>query len=835
MPKCPFDTCILIPTYNNAGTIADVVARSLEQAQRVIVAVDGSTDDTLQRLPQSERLTVLSWKQNRGKGYALSRGFACADEMGFRYVVTLDADGQHLPEEVPLLVEQSLLHPDSIIVGCRDLRGMDMPGKARFANRFSNFWFCVQTGRRLQDTQTGMRLYPLRRICFYRWLTARYESELELLVLSAWHSVPIYEQPVRVYYPPRHERVSHFRPAYDFTRISVLNTLLCLLAILYGYPMRYARSLYCAVAFLYAAVRCRFSSGDIYLRLNRWAGWVMNHLADNRFHVIGDENLPDKPVLFVANHCSMYDILAVLALRPRTIVLAQDWVKNNPFFGRLAREAGFISAAEGMETIMPYLTRKVSEGFSVLIFPEGSRSLTGDIRRFHRGAFLLAEQLGLTIQPLLLRGTYELLNKRYFLIGRTEVSLEVLPMVEKDDTIMGLDYKQRTVIMQRYYRYLLRTHRKAVIAGAGVGGLFTAALLAHRGWRVTVLEQLPVAGGGLYSYERDGAWWLTGTHVVSGMEPGGKVRALLDELGIEVPVQRLQPDVVHGEGDAMSLLLGGDNTGTPQTRRILRESFDEGAYRFVGGTRALTDALCRFISEHGGRVLLAHRVTAVEVKDKRVEAFVANNNTRFTADSYISSLHPKQLIALSTAPVFRPATMKRILSTSETTGSFKLYLKFRAGSFPFLRANHYIMPEGILVTTPPMTDSDTFAHTMEVIAPLDYTQLRPWHQHAGKRDGLESYQVWKQEQAQQLMRRLETLFPGIGAAVETSFTSTSLTYRDDYLSPEGAMFGMSQPLGAVTTLCSNMMLASQNCLVHGFCGTVMTAQMTVRTLCREDD
>ena len=123
-----------------------------------------------------------------------------------------------------------------MIIGNRQLEGADRSGGSKFANQFSNFWFYVQTGRALKDTQTGYRLYPLRKLHGLSLLTSRYEAELELLVFASWHGVKIVSVPVGVYYPPRAERVSHFRPGMDFARISMLNTVLCMLAVVYGLP-----------------------------------------------------------------------------------------------------------------------------------------------------------------------------------------------------------------------------------------------------------------------------------------------------------------------------------------------------------------------------------------------------------------------------------------------------------------------------------------------------------------------------------------------------------------------------------------------------------------------
>ena len=229
--------CIVIPTYNNAGTIGRVVTEARQSGLRVIVVDDGCTDATADILAGLPDVHTVSYTPNRGKGYALREGFREARRLGFDYVITMDADGQHAAADLPALLQAHREHPDALIVGSRDLHAGNMPGKNTFANKFSNFWFTLQTARRLPDTQTGYRLYPLKRIGGLRWMTRRYEAELALLVFSAWRGVQLLPTPVSVYYPPKDERVTHFRPGRDFARISCLNTLLCFLAVVYGYPM----------------------------------------------------------------------------------------------------------------------------------------------------------------------------------------------------------------------------------------------------------------------------------------------------------------------------------------------------------------------------------------------------------------------------------------------------------------------------------------------------------------------------------------------------------------------------------------------------------------------
>ena len=170
---------------------------------------------------------------------------AYAAQNGFTHAVTIDSDGQHFPEDIPAMIETSLQHPDDIIVGCRNLTTENMPRQNtfanrfsnfwfRFANRFSNFWFRLQTARKLEDTQSGFRIYPLDSLYGMGLITSRYEAELELLVFAAWHGVDVQGVPVHVW---------HFRPFWDFFRISVLNTILCFGALLVGLPLALLRKI----------------------------------------------------------------------------------------------------------------------------------------------------------------------------------------------------------------------------------------------------------------------------------------------------------------------------------------------------------------------------------------------------------------------------------------------------------------------------------------------------------------------------------------------------------------------------------------------------------------
>ncbi|MEG1983127.1 MAG: DUF2062 domain-containing protein [Alistipes sp.] len=232
---------VLIPTHNNAGTIARVINGVRQYCHNVIVINDGSTDDTAAILDGVKEVVVIGYKRNRGKGYALRIGLREAAKRGFRYLLTIDADGQHYPDDIPLFVEVAEQQPDTLLIGARNLTAENMPSTNTFANKFSNFWYKIETGITLSDTQSGFRLYPLDKLKNMRFYTSRYEFEVEVIVRAAWQGVAVKNIPIRVYYPPREERVSHFKPAKDFTRISILNTCLVTWALLFYYPFRFLK------------------------------------------------------------------------------------------------------------------------------------------------------------------------------------------------------------------------------------------------------------------------------------------------------------------------------------------------------------------------------------------------------------------------------------------------------------------------------------------------------------------------------------------------------------------------------------------------------------------
>lgn len=233
--------CILIPTYNNHKTLKRVIDGILVYTHQIIIVNDGSSDHTPEILKNYSSLQIINLPENKGKGNALKIGFRKAIESGYDYAVTIDSDGQHFPDDIAVFIEAlEKEKQDVLLIGNRNMNQEGIPRKSSFGNRFSNFWFWFETGIKLKDTQSGFRLYPLKKIP-KRYYTPKFEFEIEVIVRTAWKGVPVKNIPVKVLYDPQ-ERVSHFRPFKDFTRISILNTILVIIAILYIKPRDFFRN-----------------------------------------------------------------------------------------------------------------------------------------------------------------------------------------------------------------------------------------------------------------------------------------------------------------------------------------------------------------------------------------------------------------------------------------------------------------------------------------------------------------------------------------------------------------------------------------------------------------
>ena len=236
--------CVIIPTYNNAKTLQGVINGVLKYTDRVILVNDGSTDSTAEILQSYLQLEQIQLPVNKGKGMALRLGFQHAVALGFEYAITIDSDGQHFPSDIPVLLNalEQEENKNLLLIGARNMDHSSVPKNSSFGNRISNFWFWVETGIRLQDTQCGYRMYPIKELQNLRFLTKKFEFEIEAIVRASWNGTLVKNVPVRVHYDLT-DRVSHFRPITDFVRISILNTLLVTIAFLYIKPRGLYRKL----------------------------------------------------------------------------------------------------------------------------------------------------------------------------------------------------------------------------------------------------------------------------------------------------------------------------------------------------------------------------------------------------------------------------------------------------------------------------------------------------------------------------------------------------------------------------------------------------------------
>jgi glycosyltransferase involved in cell wall biosynthesis len=212
----------VIPVYNHAGTVAQVVKDAQAMGFPVFVVDDGSTDNTYDQIKDISGIQILRHPQNQGKGAAILTGFAAA-AVEADWAITIDADGQHCPQDAKKLIQAISNSKNSrpIIVGARaGMEGKDVPWTSSFGRKFSNFWVRTSGGPKISDSQSGFRIYPLPEALNLKTKARRFQFEVEILVHAHRNGIPVIEAPVRVNYNPNGERISHFRPFVDFCRNS---------------------------------------------------------------------------------------------------------------------------------------------------------------------------------------------------------------------------------------------------------------------------------------------------------------------------------------------------------------------------------------------------------------------------------------------------------------------------------------------------------------------------------------------------------------------------------------------------------------------------------------
>jgi glycosyltransferase involved in cell wall biosynthesis len=223
---------MVIPVFNHPLKVRETVLAARKLGYPVFVVDDGSTDGTGDQIRDIADIRILRHPENRGKGAALRTGFAEAVLIS-DWAVTLDADGQHDPEDARRLIAAVRGKTRPIVVGMREgMAGKEVPWTSRFGRKFSNFWVWTAGGPRISDTQSGFRLYPLPEALNLNVRARRFQFEVEVLVKARWAAIPVIEAPVGVNYRPGTRRISHFRPFVDFLRNSAAFSRLILQRIL---------------------------------------------------------------------------------------------------------------------------------------------------------------------------------------------------------------------------------------------------------------------------------------------------------------------------------------------------------------------------------------------------------------------------------------------------------------------------------------------------------------------------------------------------------------------------------------------------------------------------
>lgn len=745
--------------------------------------------------------------------------------------------------------------------------------------------------------------------------------------------------------------------------------------------------------------------------LNRAALWALPGVKYQLDNGVGETF--SEPAVIVANHQSHLDLLCMLSLNPKLVVLTNDWVWHNPVYGVIIRYAEYYPASNGYEANLAKLRSLVSRGYSVVVFPEGTRSLDGSVGRFHKGAFSLAHDLGLPILPVWLHGTGHVMPKDDILLRKGSLYVEVgrrfLPTDNAhDDAVATRALVQRHydeicrrcedesywtyyVDAQYFFKgrsasrrkpgraellralanpdryvpfavnneddYLLINHfalrpanlivlyapaerEKLLVMGGGMGGLMTGAMLAQKGFEVTVLEKNKVIGGGFQCFRRSGALFATGLHVFGGFESDGILRQLFDELGI-VDQLRLCPTdtdcqdevLVQSDGtcyrlpcgreayiDALASYFPEEREGIlryvdtlydlvdnellrlsdrssqvkvhplahcpvgefinsfvsdPRLRQLLSYinplyagtaehtpaflhalvvvQHIKGSFQLFEGSQHLADLLVQVITERGGRVLTGQKVSRVVVNDRKVQEVQTESGECFSADRYISAIHPNLLFDRIEGKAFTPSFVHRITASPNTCSGFTVYIKFKPNRFHYINHAVYCVsdyadfwhqgdirdqswPHGAMFVTPPADSQDEWADTMIIHCSMAFSEVARWTDTVVAHRGTD-YEEWKRKHIQQVVDFVSRSYPSLPDAIDTVFAASPLTIRDYFGNPEGTLYGirkecdnLTQTQMSVRTKVSNLYMTGQNVNLHGFFGVAVSAIETVKAI-----
>lgn len=294
------------------------------------------------------------------------------------------------------------------------------------------------------------------------------------------------------------------------------------------------------------------------------------------------------PGIIIANHTSFLDTLALGMMYPKIIYLVNDWVYNSPVFGRAVKLAGFYPVSSGIENGLEHLRKKVTQGYSLMVFPEGTRSMTNKIRRFHKGAFYLAQEFNLDIIPVAIHGNSEVLPKGSFVIRSGSITVVTMDRIKPNDPSFGTTYRERAKKISTHYKEKFQEVRNQI---EGANYFHKAVLLEYR-------------------YKGDSLCKTVKKDLKTHKDQYKKV---LDIVGKKSKVATLLDS--NGQLDFLLLLDSADRTlcsyiENEKTRKILENSFLTTNYRTLFFAKNKQEALDysadTYIVNRNDKEVLAH-------------------------------------------------------------------------------------------------------------------------------------------------------------------------------------------------------------------------------------
>lgn len=309
----------------------------------------------------------------------------------------------------------------------------------------------------------------------------------------------------------------------------------------------------------------------------------------------------------------------------------------------------------------------------------------------------------------------------------------------------------------------------------------------------------------------------------------------------------------------MNPMYGGVEGHTPAyIHALINVLYIESTSRFVGGSYQMAEALAGVIMAGGGEIVRGETVTAIHVDDNRMATSVTTSTGRdYSADLYISDIHPSRLVDIADAGAFPKSYRNRIASIPNTYSAFTLYIKFLPESFPYINHTCYYQddyglvwhhgeydeatwPRGFMYMTPADPGQGKYAAKMIVNCLMPFSVVEKWKDTKVGRRGAD-YEQWKEAHAAKVLDRLEKLHPGFGKTIDQMWTSSPLTIRDFYNQPEGALYGVKKDCKDIMlsqipiwTKVRNLLLTGQNINLHGICGVPLTAVNTVEAIIGQD-